>query len=267
MGVRAVILIVTCWLSCAFDSVGAQAVDSLVQEARAAAPMRPRDALDLLHRAVALDSLDYEANWRAAVAQVGVIELGGDSLAAWLRDSLYLGAERLARRAIRIDTARADGFFALGMVLGRVALTKGKRDRLRYAREIYEVATRAVRLDPRHDGAHHILGLWHAEAMRTSGFNRFLARNLLGGKILGEASWARATEHLETAVQLDPDRIYHRLDLARIEVDRKQFAAAREQLAAIERLPNRVARDSIYRLEAGSVLEKIGRMDPGGRRP
>ena len=236
----------------------AQTVEALVAEARTLAPMQPGAALGLLRQAIALDSLSYEANWRAAVAQVDVVLQGSDSLSRDTRDSLYLEAEAAARRAVRIDSTRVDGFFALGMSLGRIALTKGKRERIRYAREIHEVAVKALFLDPDHDGVHHILGLWHAEAMRTSGLNRFLAKNLLGGKILGQASWASAIEHLETAVRLDPDRIYHRLDLARIYADRKQFAAARQQLEAIGRLPNRVVHDPTYRLEAARLLERIG---------
>jgi tetratricopeptide (TPR) repeat protein len=260
MGIAAVVAIAGLWLSRS-EAIEPQPVDSLVAEARTAAAMRPRVALDLLRRALALDSLDYEANWRTAVARVDLVQLG-DSVPVERRDSLYREAERVARRAVPVDSTKADGYFALGMVLGRVALTKGKRDRIRFAKEIYDVSTRALRLDPRHDGVHHILALWHAEAMRTSGFNRFLARNLLGGKVLGEASWAKAIEHLETAVEIDPDRIFHRLDLARIYVDRKDFGAARVHLVLIERLPDRVARDPAYREEAAALLARIGRTDP-----
>lgn len=244
----------------------AQSVEELVAEARALGPTRPGDALSALRQAVALDSLNYEASWRIAVAQVEVVQATADSLGNERRDSLYLEAERHARRAIRIDSSRVDGYFALGMSLGRIALTKGKRERIRYAREIHEVSTKAVTLDPGHDGVHHILGLWHAEAMRTSGLNRFLAKNLLGGKILSQASWSKAIEHLETAVRLDPDRIYHRLDLARVYADRKRFVAAREQLDAVERLPNREARDPTYRQEGVNLLERIaGKVDKTGQ--
>jgi tetratricopeptide (TPR) repeat protein len=231
-----------------------QPVDSLLTEARALGAMEPARALEALRAVLAVDSSNYEAHWRVAVVEVETVLFTPSGPA---QDSAYLLAERHARRAVAIDSTRVDGHFALAMALGRIALTKGKRERLRYAREIYEVATRAATLDPNHDGVHHVLALWHAEAMRISGLNRFFAKNLLGGKFLGQASWAKAVEHLETAVRLDPGRVYHRLDLARVYVDRKRFTDAREQLEAISALPDRVAGDIEYRREAAALLGAI----------
>jgi hypothetical protein len=104
---------------------------------------------------------------------------------------------------------------------------------------------------------HHILGLWHAEAMRTSGIGRFMARNILGAKILGQASWEQAVGHLERAVLLDPGRLYHRLDLARVYVDRKRYLDARAQLDTLELLPDRVPLDPRYRDEARALRRGI----------
>lgn len=237
--------------------------DSLVARGHALADRAPREALALFQQALAHDSLDYEANWRAAAVLVDIGKDTPDTVKSATRDSAYLAAERFARRAIRVDSMSAEGHFALAMALGRVALTRSRKDRVRYAVEIYSAATRTLAIDPRHDGAHHVLGLWHAEAMRTSGFNRFLARNLLGGKILGQASWARAIEHLEAAVRLDPDRIFHRLDLARVYQDRKRYGDTRRELAKIAALPNQYRLDPRYHEEAAALARAIaGRADP-----
>lgn len=203
------------------------------------------------------DSLDYEGHWRAAVALVDRGQETPDSVKSPARDSLYLAAEQHARRAIALREDGPEGHFVLAMALGRVALTKSRKDRVKYAVGIYEAATRTLELDPDHDGAHHVLGLWHAEGRRTSGFNRFMAKNLLGGKILGKSNWDKAIEHLETAVRLDPTRIYHRLDLARVYVDRKRYSAARAELARIETLEDRERFDPEYRQEARRLGEKI----------
>ena len=246
-------------------STGQAQAAALVAEAREAAQLAPAQALGLLRQALAIDTNQFEANWRAAVAAVDLGLETPDGVRSARRDSLFLEAERYARRATAIDSNRVEGHFVLGMALGRVALTKSKKDRVRYAREIFEAATRALAIAPEHDGAHHILALWHAEAMRISGFNRFMAKNLLGGKILNQASWARAISHLETAVAIDPDRIFHRLDLARVYVDRKRYREARLQLNAIAELPNRVAHDPEYRKDAARLLAEIeDRRDEAG---
>jgi hypothetical protein len=133
----------------------------------------------------------------------------------------------------------------------------GKKERIRRAKVIREEALRTIALDPRHDGAYHILGRWNAEIMRLSGLSRFFAKSLLGAGIFGEASWDGAVSNMEKAVALDPGRLYHRLELAEIYVDRKRYDDARAQLKELEALPDREIMDSVYRREAEALARQI----------
>jgi hypothetical protein len=155
------------------------------------------------------------------------------------------------------DSTKPEGHFALAAAVGRASLTMGKRDRIRRARVIRDEARRAIEIDPDYDGAYHVLGRWHAEIMGLSGFSRFFAKSFLGAGIFREASWDSATTNLEKAVELDPGRIYHRLALAEIYVDRKRYDAARTQLTEVESLPLRELRDSHYKQDAAALAEKI----------
>jgi tetratricopeptide (TPR) repeat protein len=206
---------------------------------------------------LALDSTSYEANWRAAMALLDMGEQIPDSVKSPERDSLYARAESLARRAVVADSTKPEGHFALAAAVGRASLTMGKRDRIRRARVIRDEARRAIEIDPDYDGAYHVLGRWHAEIMGLSGFSRFFAKSFLGAGIFREASWDSATTNLEKAVELDPGRIYHRLALAEIYVDRKRYDAARTQLTEVESLPLRELRDSHYKQDAAALADKI----------
>src|SRR5882724_1529238 len=207
--------------------------------------------------ALALDSADYEANWRAAIALLDQGEQIPDSVKSPQRDSLYARAERLARRAVAADSMGADGHFALAAAVGSASLTMGKKERIRRARVIRDEAMRAIALNPRHDGAYHILGRWNAEIMRLSGLSRFFAKRLLGAGIFGEASWEAAVSNMERAAALDPGRLYHRLELAQIYVDRKRYDDARAQLADLAALPDREIMDSVYRREGAELAKAI----------
>lgn len=214
-------------------------------------------ALAHYQAALALDSTAYEANWRAAIVLLDQGEAIPDSIKSPERDSLYAGAERLARRAVAADSPGADGHFALAAAVGRASLGLGKKERIRRARIIRDEAERTLALNPRHDGAYHILGRWNAEIMRLSGLSRFFAKSLLGAGIFKQASWQGAVSNMERAVALDPGRLYHRLELAQIYVDRKRYGDARAQLDTLARLPDREVRDSAYRREAEALAARI----------
>lgn len=217
----------------------------------------PRAAADTLERLLVHDSLDYGANWRAALALVTVAKRVPETVKDPVRDSLYRVAVGYAGRALRVAPNRPEGHFVLGTALGRAALTKSKREKIRDATVIRAEALRTIELDSLHDGAWHLLGRWHAEIMRLSGIQRFIAKRLLGAGVFGQASWAEAMRSLERAVALRPDWIYHRLDLALVYVDQERYADARVQLEIIRTLAPRDPMDPEYQRAA---LELLGRI-------
>jgi tetratricopeptide (TPR) repeat protein len=215
-----------------------------------------RTALQHYQAALDQDSLNYEANWRGAMT---LLTLGEQMPGAKNseRDSLYAQAERYARRAVAGNPAGADGHFALAAAVGRTSLTLGKKERIRRAALIRNEANRTLALNPKHDGAYHILGRWNAEIMRISGFSRFFAKKFLGAGVFNQASWSKAIYNMEKAVQLDPGRIYHRLELAEIYADRKRSKEALEQLRAVDSLPLREVMDSVYKRQGAALRRKL----------
>ncbi|HET7423927.1 MAG TPA: tetratricopeptide repeat protein [Gemmatimonadales bacterium] len=216
-----------------------------------------RTSLAHYQAALAIDSTDYEANWRAAMALLDLGQQIPDREPSAERDSLYARAERLARRAVATDSTGADGHFAIAAAVGLASLTKGKKERIRRAAVVRDEALRALELNPRHDGAYHILGRWNAEIMRLSGFSRFFARSFLGAGVFKQASWEEAIANLQRAVALDPGRIYHRLELAEVYADRKQWDDARGELERIRALPDREVLDPLYRKRATKLAASI----------
>jgi tetratricopeptide (TPR) repeat protein len=216
-----------------------------------------KTALQHFQAALAQDSMNYEANWRAALT----LGLMGDpypmSAKSPERDSLYARAERYAQRAVAANPAGADGHFALAASLGRAALMKPTEEKLRSATLIRSEALRALAINPRHDGAYHILGRWNAEIMRLPALSRFFAKNFLGARVFNQASWDKAVFYMEKAVSLDPGRIYHHLALADIYADRKQVAKAETQLRLVDSLPVREAMDTNYKQQASSLRQRL----------
>jgi hypothetical protein len=232
-----------------------QSADALIRAGdQAYDALQAADALAQYESALAVDSMHYEALWKASRTAVDLAEYEPN---AQQKRALFEKAERLARRAVAVNSADAEGHFSMGRALGRVALTKGVRDRVRYATEVRASALRALERAPDHPGAHHVLGRWNAEVRRLNGFERFFAKNLLGGGVFDEASWAQAREHLERAVAVDPERLVHHLGLAEIYLDLDEDAKAREQLQIVVNGAARDYNDPHYKREAAALLDKL----------
>jgi tetratricopeptide (TPR) repeat protein len=173
------------------------------------------------------------------------------------RKTLYKNAEQYARRAVAANPNDAEGHFQLARAIGRNALTMGTRDRIKYAGEVRQQALDALKANPKHAGADHVMGVWNAEVMRLNGLSRMIAKNFLGGKVFGEANWENAIKYLEEAVALEPNRITHRLDLAGVYVDRDMKAKAIEQYEWIAKAPVTDFNDAKYKELAAQRLKEL----------
>jgi hypothetical protein len=221
--------------------------------------VQPAAALALAKTMLAEDATGYGALWRAARSQVDLAKRikGEHDYTRAVRDSVFAIAEDYAHRAITADSTDAEGHFILSVALGELSRTRGGKERVSFARVIYDEAAMALSANRDHDGAHHVVGAWHAEIMRLSGITRFFAKTLLGAGFMERAAWDSAAVHLERSVALEPDYIHHRLELAEIYVDMERWADAATQLQAIPQLPTQDVLDDDHRANAATLLEKV----------
>ncbi|MEO8104635.1 MAG: tetratricopeptide repeat protein [Betaproteobacteria bacterium] len=214
----------------------------------------PREALVHYELALQTDPRNYAGLWKASG---DAIDLGEAETDAPKREALYAKAMDYARRAVAITPDGAEGHFNLARALGRMALSLGPRDRVKYGTEVRAEALRTLELDPRHPGAMHVMGVWNAEVMRLNGITRLFAKTLLGGQILGKASWAEAAQYMEQSVTIDPDRAVHRLDLARVYRDTGRRSEARAAYEAAAKAPFVDANDEMYKRAAADELRAL----------
>ncbi len=219
----------------------------------------PVEALAAYRAGLVQEPANVDLLWRAARSQVDIAKqiVGDDRGNRKTRDSIYAVAREFADRAVVADSANADAHFAVALVLGQQSLTKRGQERVHFGRSIYDEAARAIALNPAHDGAHHILGAWHAEVKRLSAIERFFAKTFMGARFMDRADWDSAAVHLERAVELNPAYIHHHLELAQIYIDVDRYQDARAQLDAIPGLPDGDVLDPEYREDAARLSEEI----------
>jgi tetratricopeptide (TPR) repeat protein len=254
MTVRGHLVVLVLVLGLSRAAAGQSAAASLALGDSALAVLDVPRALEHYEAAVAAEPRNYEALWKSARVAV---DLGDEMTDRAARTRLYERATGYARRAVQANPEDAEAHFHLARSLGVAALTMGVRDRVKYATEVRAEALRALELDPRHPGALHVLGVWNAEVMRLNRFERVIARTFLGGGVFGSASWGDAVRHLEQAVAIDPGRLTHRLDLARIYRDTGEKAKAREQYEAVINGAATEYGDPRFKREATEELSRI----------
>jgi len=215
--------------------------------------MNAPSALQHYQEAIRVDPKSYEALWKATREAVDV----GEYAPASQRDSLYTAAESYARRAVEANPGDAEGHFHLARALGRKALSLGKRDQVRYAGDVRTQSLEALKLNPKHPGALHVMGMWNYNVMRLSGMTRFMAKTFLGGKVFDSASWDDAQRYMEESVANDPTRLVHHLDLARVLAARGNKAGAQAQYEQTIRAARTEYNDRHYQAEAAEELKKL----------
>jgi len=220
-----------------------------------------RAALDLLDSLVVDKGPGPELSWRAARTAVnrGMLIERTDRDGA--REA-YLRAEAYTRAAIDVDSADARAWEWLGIARGRRTLTEGLRTRATLANGVREASLRALALDSTLSGAHHVLGMWHAEVRRLNTFER-LGAGALGADDFGDATWDAAVSHLERATRLAPGALVHGVELARVYLDIDQREAALAELRRVVALEAVEPSDELLRSEAHGLLADLD----GGRLP
>jgi tetratricopeptide (TPR) repeat protein len=229
------------------------AADHIAMGDRDHAAMNAPGALHHYQEAMKIEPKSYEALWKATREAVDV----GEFAARPQRDSMYTIAEQYARRAVEANPGDAEGHFHLARALGRKALSLGKRDQVKYAGDVRTQALEALKLDPKHEGALHIMGMWNYNVMKLSGMTRFMAKTFLGGKVFDSANWNDAQRYMEESVAANPTRLVHHLDLARVYAARGNKEKAVEQYDLTLHGTRTEYNDRRYQAEAGDELREL----------
>jgi len=250
MNMRLVVIAATALLS---GPLSAQtAAEHIVMGDRDHAAMNAASALRHYQAGIQADANNAEALWRASREAIDLGEFDDTK-----RDSLYQLGEQYARRAVQADPKSSMTHFALAKAIGRRALSLGARERVKYAGEVRKEGLESLKLDSANAGALHVMGRWHANIMRLSGFSRFMAKNILGGKTFDEANWKDAAANLERAAALEPDRIVHKLELASVYADTGNKAKARETYQAVLQMKPTEFNDKRYLEQAATQLKDL----------
>ncbi|MBV8142402.1 MAG: tetratricopeptide repeat protein [Verrucomicrobia bacterium] len=133
------------------------------------------------------------------------------------QEKLSLGNSALeyARRAAALEPNDAEAELAVAISYGKLEPFEGNREKIESSRVIKSAVDRAIKLEPGSDLAWHVLGRWHAALAEVNGFERAMAQ-VVYGKVLPDSTYQEAAQCFEKAIELNPNRLMHYIELGRV---------------------------------------------------
>lgn len=142
-----------------------------------------------------------------------------------------------AQRAVKAAPDLSDAHLAVSICYGRMLDLVPARTKVEYSREVKMAAERAVSLDSANDYAWHMLGRWHQAAADLNGLTKGLVRIVYGG--LPESSFSEAETCFRKAMELNPGRLAHVVELGRTLGMKGQIKEARKYINQGLSMPSR----------------------------
>lgn len=160
-----------------------------------------------------------------------------------------------SRKAVAIAPKLSDSHLALALSLGKNTEFLGNREKLEASREIKTAAEKALKLNPKSDYAHHMLGRWHQEIADIGGPTRLLAKIVYGG--IPKGSYQEALDHFDKARKINSKRLIHQIEYGRTLAMMGKDDDARRELKKGLAMPNREADDAESKLRGQATLDDI----------
>ena len=131
-----------------------------------------------------------------------------------------------AKRAAALDPGDPEAQLAVAISYGKLESLESNREKIETSRIIKSAADKVIKLDPSNDLGWHVLGRWYLAFAEVSAFERRLAQ-ITYGKKLPESTYEDAARCFEKAIELNPNRLMHYIELGRAYAQMGRTDAAR----------------------------------------
>jgi tetratricopeptide (TPR) repeat protein len=174
------------------------------------------------------------------------------------KEKLQLGNTSLefANRAATLAPKNADAQLSPAISLGKMLPFMGSKAQVDASPKIKAAVDRTLVLDPTNDTAWHILGRWNRVLANINVVKRVLAKALYGD--LPVTTNEAAEKCLLKAIEINPNRLMHYIELGRIYAQMGRKEDARKNLEKGLSMPNKEKDDPELKEIGKQTLQKLG---------
>ncbi len=213
---------------------------------------KENDALAKYNAIYAADNTNYEAVYNISYMNS---RIGYRTLDAAAKKNYYFKAKEFATKALQLNGTDAESNFVMAVAMGRMAEIASTKERVAASKDIKKYSDLALKYNPNHAGAWHVLGKWNYRVANLS-FAEESAAKLLGGK-LDAASNTRAIECLNNAIRLGKQTMMYHYDLANVYNKIGKTAEAKEQLTKASNIYNMNPDNALVRRDVDALKANI----------
>ncbi len=130
-----------------------------------------------------------------------------------------------AKRAATLEPNDPEAQLAVAISYGKMEPLEGNREKFEASRIIKSAADKVIKLDPGSDLGWHVLGRWHLALAGVSALQRALAQFAYGK--LPDSTYGDAARCFEKAIELNPNRLMHYIELGRVYANMGRTGEAR----------------------------------------
>lgn len=177
--------------------------------------------------------------------------------AARKEEKLALGTTAVdyAKRAVSLLPNDPDTQLAVAISYGKLLPFLGSKEQVLDARIIKSAVDKVIAMDANNDLAWQVLGRWYLNLAEVSGVKRALAQVAYGK--LPAATFEDAVRCFEKAIELNPNRLMHYIELGRTYADMGMASKAREFITKGLSMPNTEKDDPEIKEKGRQVLAKL----------
>ena len=141
-----------------------------------------------------------------------------------------------ALRAVSLAPNEAETHLSVAISHAKVSPLLDNKENMEASSQLKIFVDRSIALDPTKDLAWHVLGCWHQRLADLGVVKRTLARIVYGK--LPDASNEEAVQCFKKAIELDPNRLIHHIELGRTYAQMGMVPEAKEYLKKGLSMPN-----------------------------
>jgi tetratricopeptide (TPR) repeat protein len=131
-------------------------------------------------------------------------------------------------RAVKADAKNATAHLCVAVTYAKNFPYTDNATMVKWSKAIKSECEIAIALDPKQDIGYYLLGRWHFGVANMNFFLKTLVKVVYGG--LPTASNAEAIQYFQKAIELNPNRVIHHFELAKVYAATGEKKRARAEL-------------------------------------